>query len=96
MKCLIIGEKVRFRPIVPWKVVLRPKLPKIPGKKASPRKKIFGPPNLKILSTSLMKGEVFRASPEKSSFRGPCTFILSEFVVFVENGMKLKSLKPSM
>ena len=72
MKCLIIGEKVRFRPIVPWKVVLRPKLPKIPGKKASPRKKIFGPPNLKILSTSLMKGEVFRASPEKSSFRGPC------------------------
>ena len=45
MKCLIIGEKVRFRPIVPWKVVLRPKLPKIQGEKASPRKKFFGPPN---------------------------------------------------
>ena len=55
MKCLIIGEKVRFRPKVPWKVVLRPKLPKIQGEKASPRKKFFGPPNLKILSTSLVQ-----------------------------------------
>ena len=54
MKCLIIGEKVRFRPKVPWKVVLRPKLPKIQGEKASPRKNFFGPPNLKILSTSLL------------------------------------------
>ena len=34
-------------PTHPWKVVLRPKLPKIQGKKASPRKKIFGPPILK-------------------------------------------------